>query len=215
MTVTINLLTSDKAPVAPTGFRTVVFWWKTAKSTGKMLSPKKYAHVPVLTIPGVLDDKSQQSIFFRDSVEEAQNNYLKSIIEAHIEQGSSITEFQDSVLTLTAMFADYYSARKTGGRLDGDTIEEWFISEMAEVMLNAVMTKLPNNTDEQNLKIVQGYQDKYKKLASGAVKYPVVVAKNLLENIQKVTTESVVKDKLIKRLEGMTVEVTAESEGLI
>lgn len=215
MTAIIHLLTADTAPTAPVGHRTVVFWWKTSKKTGKMLSPKRYAHIPVLGIPGLVDDKSQLAIFFRSSIEDAQDGYLKSIIEGSIENGKTVTEFSDSQLVLGSMLNDFYQARKTGGRLDGDTIEEWFISDMAEVMMLAVQTKMPDATDEKVITIVEGYRDKYKKLASGAVKYPVVVAQNLLDNIKRVTTESVVRSKLIARLETMTKEVTAESEGLI
>lgn len=211
MSANINLLTANTAPTASAGHRTVVFWWKTSKATGKMLSPKKYSHIPIVTIPGQMDDKSQLSIFIRSAFEDAQDDYLKGLIESNLGK----TEFTDSELSFKSVMDDYFASKKTGGRLDGDMIEEWFMSDMAEIMLLAVQTKLPDIEDSKAIDIVSGYRDKYKKLASGAVKYPMVVAQNLLDNIQRVKVESTVKDKLIARLEPMVRVVTAESEGLI
>lgn len=199
------------APTAPVGHRTVVFWWKTSKSTGKMLSPKKYSHIPTVSIPGMMDDKSQLSIFIRTSFEDAQDDYLKGLIENNLGK----TEFSDIELSFASTMNDYFAAKKTGGRLDGDSIEEWFISDMLELLQVAVEGKIGNTDPEKVAGIVIGYRDKYKKLASGAVKYPQVVAENLLKNIRLVTIDSPVKDKLIARLEPMTKVITAESEGLI
>lgn len=199
------------APTAPSSHRTVVMWWKTSKKTGKMLSPKKYSHVPIVTIPGMMDDKSQLSIFIRNAFEDAQDDYLKSLVENSLEK----TEFSDIELSFASTMNDYFAAKKTGGRLDGDSIEEWFISDMLELLQVAVEGKIGNTDPEKAASIVIGYRDKYKKLASGAVKYPQVVAENLLKNIRLVTSDSPVKEKLITRLEPMTKVVTAESEGLI
>lgn len=214
MTATIHLLTTDNAPVAPSGFRTITFWWKTSKKTGKMLSPKRYSHVPVLSLP-VMDDKSQMALFIRNSVENAQDDYLKGLIEDWINNGQTVSQFSDQQLNLSAVMDDFFSARKTGGRLNGDDIEEWFISDMAETLMLAIQKKLPEKNDEEIAKIMENYRDKYKKLASGAVKYPVPVAENLLKNINGVELDSVIKGKLVKRLETMTVEATPETEGLI
>lgn len=214
MTSTINLLTAATAPTAPSGNRTIVFFWKTNKKTGKLFSPKKYAHVPTVAIPGIIDDKSQLSIFFRSAIEDAQDSYLKSLIEADVNKAA----FNDIELNLTSMMNDYFSARSTGGRLDGDTIEEWFAGEMMEKLYLAVVAKIGSGTEEleaQAQKIVLGYGEKYKKLASGAVKYPMAVAINLLEKITAIESSSPVAEKLVKRLTPMTVEVTPESEGLI
>lgn len=211
MASSINLLTSATAPTAPIGHRTVVFWWKTSKTTGKMLSPKKYSHIPIVNIPGQMDDKSQLSIFIRSAFEDAQDGYLKGLIEASLDK----KEFSDIELSFQSTMNDFFSARSSGGRLTGDMIEAWFMSDMMELLQVAVEQKIGNTDTEKVAGIVIGYCDKYKKLASGAVKYPVIVAKNLLDNIGKVTVESEIKGKLMKRLEPMTKEVTAESEGLI
>jgi hypothetical protein len=211
MTSSIILLTANTAPVAPSGHRTVTFWWKTSKSTGKMLSPKKYSHIPIVSIPGQMDDKSQLSIFIRSAFEDAQDDYLKSLIENSLGK----TEFSDIELSFASVMNDYFTSKKTGGRLDGDSIEEWFISDMMELLQIAVEGKIGTTDSDKVATIVVGYKDKYKKLASGAVKYPQVVAENLLKNIRLVTSENTVKDKLISRLEPMTKVVTAESEGLI
>lgn len=211
MTSNIVLLTANTAPTSPTGMRTVVFWWKTSKATGKMLSPKKYSHIPMVSIPGMMDDKSQLSIFIRNSFEDAQDDYLKSLIENNLTK----TEFSDIELSFSSTMNDYFASKKTGGRLDGDSIEEWFVSDMMEILHAAVISKIGNNDPEKVAGIVVGYRDKYKKLASGAVKYPKVIAENLLKNIQLVSISSNVKDKLIARLEPMTKEISAESEGLI
>lgn len=219
MASTINLLTTATAPTAPSGHRTIIFWWKTNKKTGKLFSPKKYAHVPTVAIPGIMDDKSQSSIFFRTSFEDAQDSYLKSLIEENV----GLTAFSDLQLSFAAVMSDYFSARATGGRLDGDTIEEWFATNMMERLYNAIVEKLGVGgtvewTDELEKKsqdIVQGYGEKYKKLASGAVKFPLVVAVNLLGKITDMELNDPVAEKLIKRLTPMTAVVTAESEGLI
>lgn len=219
MVATINLLTAANAPTAPSGHRTVVFWWKVSRKTGKLFSPKKYAHVPSVVIPGILDDKSQSSIFFRTSFEDAQDSYLKSLIEENV----GLTAFNDVQLSFSAVMGDYFATRSTGGRLDGDTIEEWFSGNMMERLYNAVVEKIgasgtiewTDALEAEAQKIVLGYGEKYKKLASGAVKFPPVVAVNMLGKIVDLGLEDGVAEKLKKRLEGMTVVVTAESEGLI
>lgn len=179
-----------------------------------MLSPKRYSHVPVLSSP-VMDDKSQMALFIRNSVENAQDDYLKGLIEDWINNGQTVSQFSDQQLNLSAVMDDFFSAKKTGGRLNGDDIEEWFISDMAETLMMAIQKKLPEKNDEEIAKIMENYRDKYKKLASGAVKYPVPVAQNLLKNINGVELDSVIKGKLVKRLETMTTEITPETEGLI
>lgn len=215
MTSTINLLTAATAPTAPSGHRTIIFWWKVSKKTGKLFSPKKYAHVPIVAIPGIMDDKSQSSIFFRSSFEDAQDSYLKSLIEENV----NLTAFNDIQLSFAAVMNDYFTARATGGRLDGDTIEEWFAGNMMEKLYLAIVAKIGTGTPEleaQAQKSVISYGEKYKKLASGAVKFPKIVAENLLDKIVSLElSNDPVAEKLIKRLTPMTVEITAESEGLI
>ena len=218
----INLLVTDKVPVAPAGMRSIRLGWKTTKdkATGKAippLSPAKYIHVPIMWNKLVNNELSkEENEYLIGLVYEAQDKYVHTLVSSSIEDGNMIVSLSDYELELQRLIEDAGYSSRGQGKLSRAGIIEWFNSHVFD-NLGMFILEQPEMADQDAkvAKLMGNYEGYFTKLSSPSYIVAPVVAKKLLEVMQLCEDkENGIWRKLERKLKDMSEEKTAEELGL-
>jgi hypothetical protein len=130
---------------------------------------------------------------------------------------------RDSVSTSdidVASIKQYLVSQAAGDRLTGDSIKEWFDSELADMLLLAFAEKMgigDEPTEEQTKKLeqmVNVYRDKLASMAGGRTMYDGVTRSKLEKALQLVDCSDGIGAKLAGKLKAMSEVSVEEMLGL-
>lgn len=209
---TINLYTTNSKPTN-NDQRLSVISWKTPKD-----APAGYVKPPTLCVSVPRVQLTVEPVVLRAPLENAFQNMQDEIIRDFITQlaatqrvGSTISSLQISATAVAA-----YQAT-TSSRLNGEQIETWFDTKLADQLTVALANKLgvPDDaTPEQLAKITLAVSDqrlRFRKLAGPQTKYPSAVATGLLRTLNLLgESRDELAVKLTDRLTTMLAETPTE-----
>lgn len=179
------------------GQRLAKITYKVDKATG--IKPEsKAVSIPVITFDAIQPHLASLKDEIVAMVHGAQDKLIRSKVEA------GAIEVQDTECNLQATIAWML---EESGRLTGETIRGWFQDTLRDNLMVTFADKLgigetPSKEQADKLaKVLQGYEDTFAKLASGAASFTELQKANMLKALELVEDdEDSLKQRFIARL---------------
>jgi len=138
------------------------------------------------------------------------------IREMVVKGSEAITDEEIDVVAVNA----YLAAQSAGERLTGDSIKEWFVAELQDILLVAFADKMGignQPTDEQAQKlerICNVYRDKFATLAGGRTVVDTDSRQKMLKALELIDCSEGIGQKLQARLNAQAAVTVEEFLGL-
>ena len=208
--VVAYISTGKDRSTAYSGQRLSVVRFKKGKN-GEKAMPSQCASVPLISL--TTDDHMKLRAHINNWFASVQDEIIR---ERVIAGADAITDEEISVDAVNAFLA----AQSAGERLTGDSIKEWFVAELQDILLVAFADKMGIGdapTDEQTEKlsrICNVYRDKFATLAGGRTVIDADSRTKLLKALELIDCSDGVAAKLFARLSAQSNVSVEEFLGL-
>lgn len=186
--------------VATAGHRLSVIRWKKPKTPPANYKPKPAYCISIPEVDIIVEPEEMQKAL-QQSFQDLQDDLVREMIEAWLAGERKENTIAGIELNTTAV-SSYYDRVATNGRLSTVGIENWFDSNLAERLADALLTAVPALAQEPDklAGALQGHKDALAQLASPRAMMQEKKASQLLRAVNIADDDGKVKPALISKL---------------